>query len=327
MNWRRLTKIVIRIGFSAGILWFLITQIDIAAFGRLVAGADIRLIVSAALIVLIIRVMMAIRWQLIIVAHGHVVPFREILEISFVSVIFDRVLPGGVGGDLARGYHLSRRIGGLAKLADVAKTVLIDRVIGVYSMFLLALLGGLYVEGASSPSATVIALFAMNAAFVVGWFTRSWFRAWFQMLFRIGEGRDGRQGGMRGKSVRRIAGLALTMTDMTPVSNVLVRLLGLSFAIQFLRCVIFAVVYQSLGASVEIAYFVYFVPLVMVATIMPISIGGLGVREGLLAFFFAGVGVATDVSVGAGLIVFVVQGVAVVPGILLLMVQRGVARS
>ena len=45
-----------------------------------------------------------------------------------------------------------------------------------------------------------------------------------------------------------------------------------------------------------------FVPAVAIAQVLPISVGGLGVREGLLAFFFHPIGVPTGQAVAVGLL-------------------------
>ncbi len=69
-------------------------------------------------------------------------------------------------------------------------------------------------------------------------------------------------------------------------------------------------------------YFLLFVPIVLFVMMIPISIGGLGVREGTLALLFSAVGVAPVYSVPAGLLWHALQIAALLPGLLLFTFRR-----
>jgi hypothetical protein len=53
--------------------------------------------------------------------------------------------------------------------------------------------------------------------------------------------------------------------------------------------------------------------------LLPISIGGFGVREGALLYFFSTVGIDSEISVAAGFLFYVLQLLAFFPGLIFLL--------
>ena len=64
------------------------------------------------------------------------------------------------------------------------------------------------------------------------------------------------------------------------------RLVLISLLIQVCRCLVFVFTFRAFGLEVSAASIFAFVPVLFVFVIAPISLGGLGVREGLLALMF-----------------------------------------
>jgi uncharacterized membrane protein YbhN (UPF0104 family) len=67
--------------------------------------------------------------------------------------------------------------------------------------------------------------------------------------------------------------------------------IGLSVGIQALYAGYYALVAQGLGTPIDVLYFILFLPLVTVVIMVPVTVGGLGVREALMILLFAEVGV------------------------------------
>ncbi|MBM3255830.1 MAG: hypothetical protein FJZ08_05970 [Candidatus Omnitrophica bacterium] len=58
----------------------------------------------------------------------------------------------------------------------------------------------------------------------------------------------------------------------------------------------------SLGVNINPIYFFIFIPVVGAITLLPISIGGLGVRENITVLFFASVGVSHNLALAISLL-------------------------
>jgi hypothetical protein len=109
---------------------------------------------------------------------------------------------------------------------------------------------------------------------------------------------DGRLGKLWSKLMMILA----SITSLSKLRQILAPMFTISFVVQMIRCVIYYCLYRALGTNTAFSNFMVFIPLMFVALLIPASIGGLGIREGTLAYFFSTVGVATEVSVGVGVI-------------------------
>lgn len=78
------------------------------------------------------------RWIILLRARGFYIPLSYGFSLYLVGIFFNHAIPGSVGGDLVRGYYLvmdhpDRRLDSILSIA-------IDRVLGLYSFFILTLL-------------------------------------------------------------------------------------------------------------------------------------------------------------------------------------------
>jgi uncharacterized membrane protein YbhN (UPF0104 family) len=77
-----------------------------------------------------------VRWYLLVVALDFPFTFRDALRLEFIGYLFNYVGPGGAGGDLVKAVMIAREQKSRRFVA--AATVVIDRVLGVLSLFLVA---------------------------------------------------------------------------------------------------------------------------------------------------------------------------------------------
>ena len=92
----------------------------------------------------------------------------------------------------------------------------------------------------------------------------------------------------------------------------LLAVLAVSLVVQALRTVVHYEIAKAMGLDIPVIYFFLFVPVIAIFIALPISIGGLGVREGLGIFFFckAVPGLTSEQAFMMGFLAYVV-GVAV----------------
>lgn len=86
--------------------------------------------------------------------------------------------------------------------------------------------------------------------------------------------------------------------------KVIVNNLIFSVLIQSISPLVFFVTALSLGLKINIIYFFIFLPLIGAITLLPISIGGLGLRDATTIFFFAKAGVSRDFAFAMSLLNF-----------------------
>jgi uncharacterized protein (TIRG00374 family) len=119
----------------------------------------------------------------------------------------------------------------------------------------------------------------------------------------------------------RLADLALSLTSHRgPLFLVFI----VSIAIVIVRCFIFYCLYRAFGSAVPIFALMVFIPVMFVAVLLPISIGGLGVRETALVLLFGTFAVQAEVSVSVGIMFQFLQIVISIPGIVIWLSERNV---
>ncbi len=126
----------IKIAIGIGLLAFLYTRLDdpqrlwqqmLSANWLLLALA---LIVQAAAVAL-----SALKWRVLLRAQQVDVPISRLLSYQWMAIFFDNFLPAQVGGDVLRGYSLARDT---HRRAAAAASVLIDRFTGLTAFMLAA---------------------------------------------------------------------------------------------------------------------------------------------------------------------------------------------
>jgi uncharacterized membrane protein YbhN (UPF0104 family) len=77
-----------------------------------------------------------LRWHFLVRAVDLPLRFRDTIRLGYLGYLYNFVLPGGVGGDLVKAAFLAR--GQPGRRTEAALTVLVDRIVGLYGLFLLA---------------------------------------------------------------------------------------------------------------------------------------------------------------------------------------------
>ena len=301
----RLARIAVAAGLTGYILW----RSDPSAVAAAAAGVDWRWIGVAVLLVLVDRALMAYRWVALLctIESDRRPPIGPLMRVFFVSTFVGTFLPASVGGDIVRSYSLARLN---VDAGDAVASVLMDRLLGVASVFLMALAGlalardllqnaaivGGLVVAATACAATLVLIFSPRAAALVS-------RAASLLPFAAVR----RTGAKVVDSIRKYAAH----------SPQLLAVLACSIVVQALR--VFQAFYlgRSLGIDAPLAAYFAFIPLILLIMLLPITINGLGTSQAAFVWFFARAGV-TSAAAFALSVLFVALGiVGNLPGALL----------
>ena len=269
---------LVRVAASALLLTFVLWQVDLTDVLAAIVTTSLPLFVAASLFHVLGVVIRAIRWRLLLRAQGHEQSVADLSHAIMVGIFFNNLLPTSFGGDGYRALALARPCG---SLATSSASVLADRILGVIALMVfaaLALLIGVSTDLATAPiwiTLTGVAV-ALALAFVM---LRGDRRAW---LTRFLPGRM-----LREKLDRFLEALAVYRDEPRVIAAGLLW----SFVLQLEVIVQFYLFGLALGWSVPFIVYALFVPIILLLLMLPISIGGFGVREGLFAAFFSTVGV------------------------------------
>lgn len=244
-------------------------------------------------------VVSAVRWSAVLRALGQHPPFSRLVSLYFAGQFVGNVLPSTIGGDALRVSRLSR-VTGESPLTFAS--VVLERLTGWLVLPVITLAGlavnpGLRQLGRASTIAFTTALITLVLLGAV-----------LALTARPGRGLEGRLehnvGWRRFTSAVRFGIVRLTREPAAAA-----RILATGFAYQFLliAAALMAARALALPPGVGLTAVVAFVPAVLIAQVLPISISGLGVREGLFALFLHPLGVPRSQAIALGLLLYLLN--------------------
>ena len=283
--------------------WALRVAITVAAFlwiSRVVDGRALLAAIrrtnpwgfgAACLLYLAAFLACVIRWHILLRPVARV-PFRLVFRWALLGAFFNTLLPTTVGGDVVRLHEAARTLGDWPK---AGATILLDRLSGFAAMFSIGFLAAvvalprirqpIILQGV----ALLVAVFIITLACCVSrrvfqgliaplrWLR--WSRAHaslteFQALLHA-----------YGRHPREV-GLALLI----------------SWAVQGGSMLIYWVVGGSMGVPVPLWAVFLFVPILMMIAMLPISLNGLGIREGAAIALLGSIGIPKAEALGLSLL-------------------------
>ena len=161
---RKWIGVVLKVCLGAGILTVmaLTGKMDLARIGRSLAQWPLMLCILGLGYAQLAVV--AFRWNFLLRTQALGLPFSRAWSLTMIGILFNAVIPGGIGGDLVKGYYLSRANPG--RKTHAAMTLVMDRATGLAGLFLV---GGIMVlvnwhEAARSAATRSLAIGVMAGA-------------------------------------------------------------------------------------------------------------------------------------------------------------------
>jgi hypothetical protein len=255
------------------------------------------------------QIVSSLRWQLLARPMGFRAPLGRFIALYFVGMFFNLVLPTSVGGDVVRAWYLGRSNPGEMKPGrGVAAfgTVLLDRLSGLLMLLSLACVAVCFCPAEVAPWLpwTVWGLTAAAIASLGLLALLARMPSPLQRFPRINA---------------KITGLGRHLTEAVRLSVWDPKLLAattlLSLVVQLANVVIVWMIGRGLGVEILPTYYGVVVPLVSLLTMLPVSVNGMGVREGTTVLLLAPVGVPGGAAVSLAFLWFLTQAAASLVGV------------
>lgn len=305
--------------FTSGLIYLLLTRFDAQQASNLLSHTHILALFVAIALHALVFLCGNLRWWLLL---RHIQPACSLSETApayYLGLFCNNFLPTGFGGDVIRVTYLSARNHELGKLIS---STLVDRVLGLLVLLLTGLLA-IPMQNTFSEAErqallllTSVALAAMVILFC------GWILAYPVLAKRF------YQNGLSRKSIffRKVHTAMTQLLDLIRLYQrapwLLLSSIAFSLLIQVLVILVYAILGDSLGIELSLASYFLMIPLVMLATNIPVSLGGLGLREGALVAMLVGMGVDYQQGVLLSLLYLLVLWLTTLPGGLVLLKIR-----
>ena len=273
---------LLRLTISLAILIYISFKIDYSTLGLLDDSILIYFIASL-LISFLSLFIMSVRWKIIIENNSFIrANVIDLYGFNFIGNFFSIFLPGSIGGDASRIYNSGKKYN--IELKSAALFVLTERVMGLLGVILIFSFASIMASEAHLPSEID---------------KMPYFFLFSLAIFAI----------FKNKIIKNKIYLINNKKFFV--------LICFSVIAQFGDILIVSVLSDYFNIPITILQLMIIMPLIYIASILPISIGGLGVREGAMATLFALFGFEPSISVVISLLLYFTKVcMAIVGGII-----------
>lgn len=290
-------KWLLKAAVAVTLLGWLLRRADVEALWQLLAGQDALGLLAAMAIVLLGLAVGTSKWRLLLPAE----PFVRLLRLNLAASFYALVVPGQVGAEIIKTYQLGR---GRIDAERIAASVMLDKITGLLSLLALGGIGALL---SSLPSGqalrlTLAGLFAACAAVLLG------LRIPTLRQFALTGGERLRAYFPRlDRPVCRFILFVDAWCDYLRRPALLWASLAAGVLQQAIYIALIVLLSRQLGFELPVFEWGWIFALISVATILPISLAGLGVREGAFVGLLGAFAVPAEQALALSLTIFALQ--------------------
>jgi glycosyltransferase 2 family protein len=255
-------RILVSVALLAGVLLYA----DVGDVAQAVRDGHWGWFVAGLGLMAVAVVVAALRWWLLLDGAGIHVPARHSIRPFAVSSVLNILLPTAVAGDAVRTWVVGRESG---RLLGAAAATVIDKLTALTCLVVLGW-AAYVLDRDSVPDSVIVAFGWLTAGLVAALALAGLAAAGVRpILHRLPE----RAAVMIRESWRIVRGWAGS-------SKLVASVVVLGLAYQALAVGVLVLVAKTVGVELGFALAAVSAAIVLVATLIPVSVGGLGIREG-----------------------------------------------
>lgn len=301
---RKVSSGLLRLGIGLGIVIFLLFKINLKEMIGILRESLLQwpwLLGGVALYSACLGISIW-RWKLILDAQGLRMAWSRVFCVSFIGQFFNSFMFGSTGGDVVRAYYAAKETH--HKKTEAVATVVIDRVVGlvmlnVIASVLLIFRFDFYRQHWAThlPALIMIGMIAATLAALLVIFNIRFFKGW--PVFRNIDRHP-----VLGPTVRRLLiSIYLYRRRTTLLLQTCILSLGIH-SITIMQCYCFG---KSLGINISVLDYFTVIPLIVSIAALPITPGGLGIREGLAVTMLGALNVSASQALPLSLMMYLIS--------------------
>ena len=302
--WQMSVRLIfpLKLAVTCGLLWLVMKDLAWDAVLDKLGQVSIGFVAIGLMVIVVQIILGSVRWFLVVARVAHEVPYPKIVRLFLIGLFFNQMLPSTVGGDGARAWFLHRAGTGLA---DAIKAVLIDRALGTLALVVLAMLifpvlGRFFPDPATRFALLAVCLLGISGIVLVICLSGPVSRLFPKIAL-----------------LAHLHSFAVHLREALTRPREAALLAILSFTIHGLTVFNLWFYGLSIGLELHLLDLAVLVPPMMLIAAVPISIGGWGLREGLVVTLLGVLGVEPEsalllsIMFGLGLLAASLPGAAI----------------
>lgn len=314
-NTRKLLRVLMRIGALILCLVLLFALVDVPTAVRQLLHLAPWCVLAVASLAMFRHFLTSLRWRLLNPDPSGQWQVFDYFRYTMISNVFNLVMPGALGGDLIRSLYIVKEAEG-HKTTNIMG-ILVDRVVGLFSILLLGTLCGALSPVMEQRSLFMVTMVGLLCAGVVGaaLALHKPLNTWLVQLIEP-----------RGKIGKALAGLLKTWSGVTDFykENHLRVFMALVYCfmihgIWFLAVYILA---RNLGVEIGFLNLSMFTAISWLITAIPLTFGGLGVRELSFVVLLGSQGIGAEQATALSLAQFAIGLILAVVALPIILMGR-----
>ena len=299
------TWIILRFVVAIAIIVFLFTKISIPDVVNSIISAKLNYVILALILTIVSWTVSSYRLKFFTSLQGLSISTFQAFEINLSTLFYGLFLPGGnLTGGIIKFYKISRKDN---KLSEAFIALALERVFATVALCIV----GLFFWTISIPHdidllvlIMIFLLLGLTCVCLVIFIDRDqrvikWFLSLANSIYVSPK---------LNKFVESLSHLG-----RIPLRS-LIFMIGISLASQIINVVVFFLLLKSISLDVSIVSIGWIRSLVVLVTMIPISISGMGLREGSFIILLGTYGISEDNAFAYSLLVFTVT--RIFPGLL-----------
>ena len=273
----------LKVVVSISIIFIVLNSINLKEAQSTIKNANLYLLFLSILMPLLIILIITFKWDILLKTKNLRVSKWKLFRINIISHFWGLFLPSSLSIDIMRGYYLAKNGSGKKISASV---IIIDRILGILSILTTAIIGLIFARSTFSefniylyilvifvPTITILAILFSNLP--------------IKLLNLVSSEKYS-------DIFAKIKKTLLILNEFKQFPKALFYTYSLSVLVQLVRIINAFIISEAYSTGISITYFIVLVPIIMIIVMIPVSVGGIGVREGGFVAFFTLVGLSAE---------------------------------
>ncbi|MCS6885599.1 MAG: lysylphosphatidylglycerol synthase transmembrane domain-containing protein [Acidobacteriota bacterium] len=274
-----------KLALSGAILGYIFYKVGIRNIYVSLLTADAKHVLMSLVFIFISYFLGIKRWQELARAVDVTASYRRLAALYFLGLFCNYFLPAGIGGDIVKAYYLGRS----AKHRKAFLSVFLDRYVGLLVLLFVSSLVAIFHRNKGWMAPVAYSIWGLSIGFIVGGAIGLYFAQLLAGLL------DKFNKQIWAERLREVAALT---KGLAKNYRVLITASLLSVGAQFAAILAMDQLSLAVGARSDLTSMFLIVPIVFLASALPLSPGGLGTREAAMVFLmselYSGLGMQPD---------------------------------
>jgi hypothetical protein len=271
----RIFLLFLKLTVSSALLYIVLSKTGPERVFSILKGMNLSAFISAILLYLFAQFISTWRWKLLLPGTLRI---KKLFPLYMIGSFFNTILPGLIGGDAVKAFYLYQVTG---RGSLTLSSIFMDRYLGFVMLTVICTIASPfgYSYFQNSPVAWMLPFIVLS--FIIA--------SLLSFGLRLG------------KRIKILSEFYDYFHSYRNQKGIIVKALLISAFVQFSG--IFAVYILALGIGEHVPFLacLIFLPLIIMFAALPISISGIGIREGAFVLFFGLIGIRPDVATAISL--------------------------